>query len=151
MPDHEYRHRLTAAEDDLDELAHVNNVVYLRWVQDAALAHSRAVGFEISKWRALGAAFVVRKHEIEFLQPTFAGDELELVTWVERWRAASSLRETRVVRLRDEVLVARATTLWVFTSLETGGPARIPASVRESFTRPRGDARERAAAVSPPR
>ncbi len=137
MPTHEYRHRLTASEGDTDELEHVNNLVYLRWVQEAAFAHSRAVGFNFEEYRARGVAWVVRKHELEYLRPTFAGDELEVITWIDSWRAASSVRKTRIVRLSDDVEVARASTLWVFASLETGGPARIPPEVRDAFTRPR--------------
>ena len=128
----EFRHQLTASEHDTDALEHVNNVVYVRWVQDVALAHSASVGFDMAAYRSLGAAFVVRKHEIEFIRPTYAGEQIEVVTWIDRWRAASSVRKTRIVRVRDGAELARASTLWAFTSLETGSPARIPTSLRTS-------------------
>ena len=72
------RHALTitAAADDIDELGHVSNLVYLRWVLDAALAHSAAAGWDHAAYRRLGAVFVVRRHEIDYLAPVVAGDEV---------------------------------------------------------------------------
>jgi signal transduction histidine kinase len=47
-------------EDDIDELGHVSNIVYLRWIQDVALAHSTAVGLDVEAYRAMGGVFFVR-------------------------------------------------------------------------------------------
>ncbi|MCA9689683.1 MAG: acyl-CoA thioesterase [Myxococcales bacterium] len=137
MKSPEFRHPLIASDEDIDALGHVNNVVYLRWIQDAASAHSAAVGYDMAAYRASGAAFVVRRHEIDFVRPCFAGDALEVITWVDGWRPASSVRCSRVVRRGDDVEVARARTLWAFINLETGGPARITEAVIEAFMGPR--------------
>jgi acyl-CoA thioester hydrolase len=128
-----FRLKLTAAPDDVDGLGHVSNLVYLRWVQDAAQAHSEAVGWDMPAYRKLGAVFVVRRHEIEYLAPAFAGDAIEAATWVDEWNPASSLRRTRLTRASDGAELARAATQWVMVSLTSGRPRRIPDEVRRAF------------------
>ncbi len=125
--------QLTASADDVDQNGHINNIAYLRWVQDAAFSHSRAAGFDLDRYRQLGGVFVVRKHELHYLQPTFAGDLLEAWTWVERWRAASCIRKTKIVRPQDRVTVAEATTLWALVDSEQGRPMRVPQQIATAF------------------
>jgi acyl-CoA thioester hydrolase len=124
---------LRAAPADIDELAHVSNLVYVRWVQDVAMSHSAAVGWSHAEYRKLGAIFVVRRHTIDYIAPVLEGDELELVTWVAWWKAVSSERRTEV--RRGGTVVASAVTLWAFVDLETGKPRRIPDDIKEAFGR----------------
>jgi acyl-CoA thioester hydrolase len=124
---------LTPCPDDMDELGHVSNVVYVRFILEAARAHSEAVGWDHAAYLRIGAVFVVRKHEIEYLAPTYAGEALSVITWIEGWSAATSVRRTRIVRDRDAREVARASTLWAMVSTESGRPLRIPGEVRASF------------------
>jgi len=124
---------VAATSGDIDELGHVSNLVYLQWVLDAALAHSEAVGWDHAAYRALGGVFVVRRHEIEYLAAVFAGDEVEVVTWVASWRGVSSERQTTIRRRRDEVEVARASTRWAFIDLASGRPRKIPDELRQAF------------------
>jgi acyl-CoA thioester hydrolase len=122
---------IIAVETDIDELDHVSNVVYLRWVLQAATAHSAARGWGHAEYRALGAVFVVRRHELDYLAPVTVGQELVATTWVDSWRAASCIRRTELVR--GEVVVARAATTWAFMSFSTGRPQRIPDELRAAF------------------
>jgi acyl-CoA thioester hydrolase len=117
----------------MDELGHVSNLVYVRFVLDVARAHSEAVGWDHAAYVRLGAVFVVRKHEIEYLAPTYAGEALTVITWVERWTAATAVRHTRIVRERDAREVTRSTALWAMVSTESGRPRRIPIEVRAAF------------------
>ncbi len=126
---------LVASPDEIDELNHVSNLVYLRWVLRAAMAHSTAAGYDYRAYRELGAVFVVRRHEIDYLAPAFAGDRVTITTWIESWRGASSVRRTNLTRDPDGVLLARATTLWALVSTDGGRPTRIPPSLIESFRR----------------
>ena len=116
---------------DIDELGHVNNVTYLRWVQDAALAHTTALGLGQKDYVALGKAWVVRKHEIEYLRPAMEGDVLVLETRVTSMSVASSVRKTRILRGEEEL--CRASTDWVFVELSRGRPCRIPTQVADRF------------------
>jgi acyl-CoA thioester hydrolase len=117
--------------DDIDELGHASNLVYLRWVLDAATAHSVARGWGHARYIALGSVWVVRRHELDYLAQVTLGQALVAETWVDSWRAASCIRKTEL--LRDGVVVARAATTWAFMSLASGRPLRIAEAVREAF------------------
>ncbi len=118
---------------DVDALGHVNNIVYVRWVQDIAVAHSDAAGFDLATYQREGAVFVVRRHEVEYLRPAYDGEQLVLRTWIADWKGASSWRETRVLRVSDGQEVVRARTLWAYIDAVTGRPRRIPKAIVEAF------------------
>ena len=130
-----FTERRVARADEIDELGHVSNIEIVRWIQDIAWAHSIAVGWDVDRYRAVGAVFVVRRHEIDYLRPVMAGDEVEVQTWIESWTGAASIRATRVRRLADGVAVAAGATQWVFVSIASGRPRRIPADVATAFLR----------------
>ena len=125
--------RLKVAASDLDELKHVNNLVYLRWVQDAAVAHSAAVGLGMDWYLERGEIFVVRRHEIDYLRAAVEGDEVEVLTQVSETGPATAVRRTGIRRARDGEVLARAVTLWAYANLSTGRPVRIPDEVRNRF------------------
>jgi acyl-CoA thioester hydrolase len=124
-------HEVEVLEADIDNLGHASNLVYLRWVQDAALAHSTALGLPERAYISRGQAWVVRKHEIEYLRAAVAGDRLRIETRVTTMKAANSLRKTEI--FRAEQLVCRASTDWVYVDLSRGRPARIPDDLRSVF------------------
>jgi acyl-CoA thioester hydrolase len=126
-------HPVTVGEADLDELGHANNIGYLRWLQDAAVAHSRAVGLGYERYVELGGVFVVRRHEIDYLRPALRGDRLEVRTFVGTVMAAKSERRYDIVRLQDEAVLARAVTIWGFVDVTSGRPMRIPDEVYDAF------------------
>ena len=127
---------IVAAPEDIDELGHVSNVVYVRWIQDAAKGHSAAAGWPHEAYVAVGAVFVVHKHIIEYRAPAFAGDRLEAITFVASWSAATSERRTRIVRVGDGKELVRAVTTWAFVATDTGRPRRISPEIVASFARP---------------
>jgi acyl-CoA thioester hydrolase len=123
---------ITASPDDIDELGHVSNLVYVRWVLEIAMGHSRSVGWDHPEYRAFGSVFVVRRHEIDYVAQVKAGDELVGETWVEGWRLASCIRKTEL--RRGEQVVARAATTWALISLTSGRPQRITDALRTLFS-----------------
>lgn len=123
---------IPVAEADIDELGHVGNLVYVRWVLDIATAHSRAAGWDYPEYRALGAVFVVRRHEVDYVAQVLLGDSLVGETWVEDWRLASCIRHTEL--RRDGKTVARGATTWALISLGSGRPQRIPDHLRAAFS-----------------
>jgi acyl-CoA thioester hydrolase len=127
-----YEHPHTVAAGEIDELGHASNVVYLQWTQAAAIAHSAAQGWPGEAYRRIGAGFVVRSHQIEYLRPALRGDQLIIRTWVADFRRASSLRRYEI-RHQGGGLLARAETLWAFVNLANGRPARIPLEVQAAF------------------
>lgn len=122
---------ITAAEADIDELGHVSNLVYLRWVLDVAMAHSISLGWDHAAYRTLGSVFVVRRHEIDYVAQVTLGHAISAETWVDEWKQASCIRKTELVR--DGKVVARAATTWAFISLSSGRPVRIPDEIRSLF------------------
>jgi acyl-CoA thioester hydrolase len=124
-------HEVEVVDADIDNLGHASNLIYLRWVQDAALAHSTALGFSEKAYLARGQAWVVRKHEIEYLRPSIAGDRLRIETRVALMKVANSVRRTEI--FRNGELVCRAMTDWVYVDLSRGRPLRIPADIRAAF------------------
>ncbi len=132
---------IAAGPSDIDELGHVSNITYLAWVQDVAKAHSEAVGWDFARYKGLGAVFVVRKHELDYLTSAVDGDALSLETFVASWGGASCVRKTRVVRVADARVLCEAATLWALVSLGLDGaamgrPRRIPKDLRDDFSRP---------------
>ncbi|MCH9686691.1 MAG: acyl-CoA thioesterase [Deltaproteobacteria bacterium] len=116
---------------DIDELDHVSNLVYLRWVQQVAVAHSDAVGWTFDAYRRLGAVWLVKRHELDYQRPARLGDTLTLRTWVGQWSRASCWRETRICR--DETVLVQARTRWAFVDLTRGRPCRIPDELMLTF------------------
>lgn len=125
--------RFRVEPGDVDELQHVNNLVYLRWVQDVAVAHSAAVGLGLQTYLDRGASFVVRRHEIDYLRPALKDDEVDATTQVIAVTPATAERFTTIRRLSDGALLARANTLWAFVDLTNGRPVRIPEDIRARF------------------
>jgi acyl-CoA thioester hydrolase len=128
-----YRHLVEVRPDDIDELGHAGNLVYVRWVLEAALAHSTAAGLDPAAYLKRGEVWVVRSHEITYLRPAFAGERLAVDTRVLSMAAASSIRRTRITRLVDGAHLCDASTDWVFVDMKRGRPRRIPQDIRACF------------------
>jgi acyl-CoA thioester hydrolase len=126
---------LTVDASVIDELGHASNIAYVRWVQDVAKRHSECVGWDHERYKTLGAVFVVRKYELDYVGSALLGDRLRLETYVESWSAASSVRKTRIFRASDDKVLFHASTLWALVSITTGRPTRIPAEIRDAFAR----------------
>ncbi len=127
-----YQFRIDVTEKDLDRNGHVNNVVYIQWMQDAAIAHARASGCTKAS-QAVGATWVVRTHHIEYLSPLFAGDQVTVLTWPANFQRVRSTRKYKFVRAKDGEVIARAETDWVFVNAKTGRPQSIPEEVRKTL------------------
>ena len=119
-----YRHVFRVAPGDIDVFGHANNVVWVRWVNEASFAHACHVGLGPEACNALDAVWVVRRHAIDYLLPAFEGQELECTTWPETVQGATSLRRSLFVN--DGRVLARAETTWALLHISTGRPRRVP-------------------------
>ena len=115
---------------DIDELNHVNNTVYLRWIQDVATAHWKSLASTEAQ-AAIG--WVVVRHEIDYKMPANLGDEILLRTWVGEATGLKFERFTEIRRKSDDQLCSKARTLWVPIDWKTGRPTRVSADVRARF------------------
>jgi acyl-CoA thioester hydrolase len=118
---------------DIDELGHANNLTYIRWVLLAAVEHSLAAGLSMQDYRERGQAFVVRRHEVDYLRPAFLGDRLLVETRVIAMRAVSSQRQTLIRRKDGGELLVRGLTGWAYIDLRSGRPVRIPKDIKDRF------------------
>jgi acyl-CoA thioester hydrolase len=127
---------VTIREGDIDQQGHINNVAFVRYIQDVAVAHWRAAATP-----DLQAAFtwVVRRHEVEYLKPGLPGDELAARTWVGEASGASWERFTEVVRVSDGRVLVRARTVWVLLDAATGRPRRVDPRMVESLVTGQAD------------
>ncbi|HEY5951920.1 MAG TPA: acyl-CoA thioesterase [Kofleriaceae bacterium] len=130
MPER-FRIPITAELADIDDLGHVSNLVYLRWVLEVATTHSAARGWNLDAYRRLGNVWVVRRHELDYLGQVTLGQSLVAETWVDSWKQASCIRKTEL--LREGQVVARCATTWAFMSLTSGRPQRIPEQLVAAF------------------
>lgn len=119
--------------EDIDELGHVNNTVYLRYAEEIARAHSAARGLDLAAYIDLGVLPMVRKHAIHYHQSAVLGDTLEVVTEVAQFKAARAGRNTRVFRKQDGVLLAAIQTEWVWVSPQTNRPTRVLPEILAAF------------------
>ncbi len=124
---------LAPAPADIDDLGHVSNLVYVRWILEVALAHSAAVGWDNAAYRRLGAIWVVRRHEVDYLSSVLPEQRVAVTTWVESVKGVSSVRRTSMRRTDDRVEVCRGASTWAFIDLATGRPRKIPDELRAAF------------------
>lgn len=126
-----YKLEVPVRPEDIDEQNHVNNTVYLRWVQEIAVAH----------WRSLASAeeqdlvsWVVLRHEIDYKTPAGRGDKVELTTWVGKASRLTFERFTEIRRRSDGQLLSKARTLWCPVDPKSGRPVRVSPELRAQFS-----------------
>ena len=118
---------------DIDELGHVNNLVYLRWVQEVAIAHWTA---RTTAEQRAALSWVVVRHEIDYKRPAMPDDDLIVTTWVGEASRRTYERHTEIVRAADGIVLARARSLWVPIDPRTMKVIEVSAEVRERFSTP---------------
>ena len=116
----------TVVANDIDELSHVNNVVYLEWVQEIARQHWAVLTQESEE---LPYVWMVRRHEIDYRQQAKLGDQLTLRTWVGETKGATSVRHVQI--FRGETLLVSAQTTWCLLDASTHRIARITETVHQ--------------------
>jgi acyl-CoA thioester hydrolase len=125
-----FEHAIRVRAADIDGQGHVNNVVYVRYAQDAAVAHWKAAAPPEARE---SLAWVTRRHEIDYLRPAFLDDELIARTWIESVSGASMERRIDIVRPADETLLTRVLTVWVAVDPTSHRPKRIDDRLKALF------------------
>jgi acyl-CoA thioester hydrolase len=118
---------------ELDSFGHVNNAVYVNYMQEAAIEASADAGFGPRWYREQGTNWVIRKLAIRYLLPALYKDELEVKTWISEVRRATCTREYLITRTSDAARIARARVQWVYLDSNTGKLVRLPAEIAERF------------------
>jgi acyl-CoA thioester hydrolase len=125
-----FERAITAGEADIDELGHVNNAVWVRWIQDMATAHWEAVAPAAHQ---AAYVWVVVRHEIDYLRAVLPGETVTGRTWVAE--APKGARFDRHVEFTgaDGKPRVRARTTWAILDKASGRPLRVPAEVAAPF------------------
>ncbi|GAB4386074.1 MAG: acyl-CoA thioesterase [Elainellaceae cyanobacterium] len=119
--------------NEIDVLGHVNNAVYQQYLEQAAIAHSKRMGFPLEQYQELGGVFVMRRIEIEYLRPAIVNDILAITTWIVEMRGACTIRRYEIRRQGERDLLVTAEALWVWVDAKTLRPRPIPGVLQEAF------------------
>lgn len=128
-----YTMYLRVRQYEMDAFGHVNNAVYLNYLEQAGAEHAAALGFPQARMTALGGLFVVRRHEIDYLGAAVVGDDLAVTTWPEMLTGARAVRANEIRNVESGKRIIAARTLWVWIDLKTGRPRPIPLELLEAF------------------
>ncbi|MCF7807040.1 MAG: acyl-CoA thioesterase [Candidatus Marinimicrobia bacterium] len=126
-----YEKEYVVQASDIDMLGHVNNVVYVQWVQDIATEAWNATATPEQREKLF---WVVAKHEIEYRRPAFENEVLVIRTWVGRAGEKLFTRFTDVVRKKDGKLIVKALTHWAPIDAQTLRPIKPGDDVYELFS-----------------
>jgi acyl-CoA thioester hydrolase len=110
---------------DIDSQQHVNNAVYLEYVEECGFQVLAAHQWPVQRMMAEGFAILVRKNQIQYRLPAFIDDELEITTWASNVRRSTAVRYYQIRRPRDGALLVEVHALGVWVDLSSGRPVRI--------------------------
>ena len=123
-----FRHPIAIAQDDIDHMGHVNNSVYLEWVQDAVVQYWQTVAPTEAVAKHL---WVALKHEITYRKPTFLDDQIFAEVIAERLQGARAFFTTMI--RRGEEAIAEVKSCWCCLDSGTRRPARLAPDVVRRF------------------
>ncbi|RJS95310.1 thioesterase family protein [Salinisphaera sp. Q1T1-3] len=130
---------ITVEAADIDRLNHVNNSVYMRYMEHAAWQHTLALGLDWQRYTELDAACVVRRHEVDYLAAAVLGDRLQVATWIAENDGRLAMWRCFQIRHADTGrTIFRGRTQYVTVTLSTGRPRRMPEAFVAAY-RPAGD------------
>lgn len=118
---------------DLDPWGHVNNAVYFSYIEDCGMKIAQAYGWPWKRISAHNFAILARKHHIEYRQPAFLDDVLEISSWVSGVRRSTGTRHYVIRRKIDQALVATCHSVYVWVDIGTMKPIRIPEQFLRAF------------------
>lgn len=121
-------HTFRVPKSDIDVHNHVNNVAYLRWIQDVGVAHWQA---EASDEMQEKFTWFVLRHEIDYKKPSFENDEITATTWVGKATKIKCERFTEIKRGED--ILVNAKSIWCLLNATTNKPTRITEELKELF------------------
>jgi acyl-CoA thioester hydrolase len=129
-----YTEAIEIVKDDIDILEHVNNKVYLKWMENISWKHSLAVGINKEVFLKVGKLMVIKKHELNYKRPLFEGDKVEMITWVDApINEFERIRHYQVRKLKDETIIFEAHTSWVCVDIKRQRKTTLPKELNEPY------------------
>ena len=122
---------ITVSKNDLDDLNHVNNVIYIHWVQEIAKEHWKSlVSNEIIK----NYYWVLLEHQIKYLNPALLDDKIIIKTYIEKTEGIRSERIVEIYNRNNNKLLVKSKTIWCLINAKTNKPNRITDEIRQAFS-----------------
>lgn len=119
--------RTLVARDDIDELEHTNNTVYVRWCEEVSWEHSAALGLDINNYRQLDRAMAVVEGRYHYLRASYLGEEIDTATWIVNWDQRLTMsRHFQIRRVKDGATLLRASVRFACIQISSGRPRRLP-------------------------
>jgi YbgC/YbaW family acyl-CoA thioester hydrolase len=128
-----FTRRFRVRHYELDAFGQVKGVNLVRYMQEAAIEASTALGFSPDWYQQHGVGWVVRRLSVRYFAPAVYGDEVEVATWLSLLRGVRSLREYDLRRSWDGMQLARGRAEWVYMDFQSGQPIRVPDAWAEAF------------------
>ncbi|WP_179997899.1 acyl-CoA thioesterase [Acinetobacter sp. YH12239] len=125
--------KIKATAQDIDILGHVNNVVYVKWMQDVATAHIEQLGLGVEQYLELKHAMVAVEHHMNYRKACFENDEIILRTWLNDLNAMYSFRQYAFFRPSDQSLLFVGNTKWACVEIATGRPKRLSPTFTQAY------------------
>ncbi len=125
---------LRATPADIDEFDHVNNAVYVQWMEECAWQHSIELGLGFAEYQALDRGMAVLRHEIDYLASAYVNEAFEMATWIPHSQQRIKMdRYFQLKRVADGVTLLRAKTTFVCIELSSGRPKRMPPAFIDGY------------------
>jgi len=119
---------------DIDSYQHVNNSVYIRWLDECARQNSKQLGIDPDTASTFGFGMAVRDSHVTYLAPGHLGDTLLVGNWMSRHDGKfRATRQFQIVRAHDGATLARATLDYVCINIKTGKPCKMPELFRKNY------------------
>ena len=125
--------KLTVQPEHIDILGHVNNVVYVAWMQDVATAHIETLGLGLKEYIELKHAMVAVEHQVQYRKAAMLDDEVILRTWFYDINALYSFRQYAFYRAKDNTLLFTGSTKWACIEIATGRPKRMSPTFIQAY------------------
>lgn len=125
---------LLVSINDIDSYGHVNNAVYVRWLDECARAHSRASGIDLDNAQAIGMGMAVHESRIKYHSAAYLDDKLTIGEWVtHNDKKLRARREFQIIRESDQTLLITAEIDYICINLSSGRASRMPPKFIEAY------------------
>lgn len=125
--------KIKVKPEHIDVLGHVNNVVYVQWMQDVASAHIEELGVGLEQYLELKHAMVAVEHHVQYRKAALLDDEIILRTWLYDINALYSFRQYAFFNAKDNNLLFTANTKWACIEIATGRPKRMSPTFIQAY------------------
>lgn len=125
--------KITVQPEHIDVLGHVNNVVYVQWMQDVASAHIEVLGVGLEQYLEMKHAMVAVEHHVQYRKAAMLDDDVILRTWLYDINALYSFRQYAFFKASDNSLLFTGNTKWACIEIATGRPKRMSPTFIQAY------------------